>query len=80
MARPDQDAGNSTRKLIGLALPRCSNGDITPSTVQYAGTGPFESTQRGSFSVTPETGSLIAAIGMVPPRAVLEQSVCASVF
>ena len=79
-ARPDHDAGNATRKLIGFALFRRSIGAMVPSTAQYGGTGPAASVQRGSFKVTLDTGSLIAAIGTELPITDLEQSVCASVL
>src|SRR3954468_8016043 len=74
-ARPDQEAGSSTRKLIGFALLCASTGVITPSTAQYEGVAPAAGAQRGVSSVTPDTGSLIDAIGTVPPMVVFVQSV-----
>src|SRR3954464_14202484 len=74
-ARPDQAAGSSTRKLIGLALLCPSTGAITPSTAQYGGAAPTAADQRGGSNVTPETGSLMNAAGTLPPRTLFEQSV-----
>src|SRR5262245_42004655 len=66
-ARRFHSAGSHTRKLIGCAVGPLSTGTIRPSTSHLAGSASDAATQRGSDSVTAETGSAIEAGGMDSP-------------
>src|SRR6185369_3300538 len=66
-ARPDHDAGNTTLKLIGLAVLAVSTDAINPFTRQCAGIPFAASTHDGADSVTLRTGSPIADGAIVAP-------------
>ena len=70
-----QEAGSTTRKLMGRPFGLVSVGAIAPSIEQYAGAAPAAPPTGARQAVTPATGSPIAATGMsVPNRAGVQSS------
>jgi hypothetical protein len=66
--------GNATWKFIGFAVGARSTGAIAPFTVQYEGRPLAASTHRGAASVTADTGSPIAEMGILVPSLASVQS------
>jgi hypothetical protein len=64
-ARSVQEAGKTTRKLMGLAAG--SIGAIAPSTAQYAAAVSVGAVHFGSATATLDTGSPIAPTGITVP-------------
>jgi len=69
-----QEAGKSTRKLIGFAVGLRSIGAIESSMLQSAGTAAVAAFHRGALNVTADTGSPIADVGIVAPSVPAVQS------
>src|SRR3954453_15978905 len=67
IARPFNDAGNTTRKLIGCAFGPASTGARAPVTEQKAGTACVAVVHTGASSATADTRSPIAVTGMLDP-------------
>src|SRR6476661_867073 len=67
IARPFQDAGNTTRKLIGCAVGLASAGARAPVTEQNAGAVCVAAVHTGASSVTADTRSPIAVTGTLEP-------------
>ncbi len=73
-ARPLQVDGKATWKFIGFAVGARSTGAREPFTVQYAGRPLAASTHLGASSVTADTGSPIAEMGILVPSLAAVQS------
>ena len=75
-ARPLHVDGKATWKFIDLAVGARSTGAMEPFTVQYAGSPLFASIHLGASSVTADTGSPIAEMGILVPSLAAVQSAC----
>src|SRR6185369_7596833 len=80
IVRAIQEAGSSTRKLIGLALADRSTGAMTPSTRQCSGAVSLDAFHRGALSLTADTGSLMDDVAIVVPMTAVAQSISEIVF
>jgi hypothetical protein len=74
----DHDAGNTTLKLMGLAVLAVSIDAIDPFTRQCAGTPFAASTHKGADNVTLRTGSPMADGATDVPNRSAVQSAAAS--
>ena len=65
--RPLQEAGRTTRKLMGFAFSSFETGAMEPFTLQYPRVDPAAFNHIGAFRVTADTGSPMAETGIELP-------------